>query len=328
MKEDITKTEESGIALIAVLCMILTASVLVASGVIVSQYAALETATFCSYSRSFYTAESAGNLAKWMIMLDKKQYPDRALGAQAAATRGRWMADTLPHRLKINGFNAVVTVEDAACGINLSNTPPSQDLRNTMQKFFINSSGREGFTAFCDQMDLYCDPNSLVRSGGTVNQEYLQRKLFNMPRRAAMQFREEIYYLPGAAKRYPPDAIGRLRAFNVIPKGNMRRIYSRPNLFSAPINMIKERCQLTSSECTQVQNALRLWRINHIPLKTSIEGTLMSKLLGQFSDRESGFFSIVVQVSSKNSPGCTLNFTFCPDSLRPPFIEYYNYVFY
>ncbi|MCP3965529.1 MAG: hypothetical protein GY750_12605 [Lentisphaerae bacterium] len=322
-----SKTEESGIALIAVLCMIITASILVASAVTLSQYAALETATFCSYGSSFYTAESAANRARWMVMLDKQQFPDRVLGTQQATAPGRWMADSLPHHFKINGVPVEVSIEDAASGINIGGSSPSQDLRQLMQKYFMDSYGRELFTAFCNQVDLYSDPNSLVRSGGGIQQEYQQRGLFNMPRMGPMQFREEMYFIPGAAKRYPPDAMGRLRSFNVIPQGNMRRITARPNLFSAPLSMIKERCQLSGSEVGQLANALRLWR-NRIPLKNSVEGMFMSKLLAQFSDRESGFYSIVVKTSSPQSPGTTLNCTFCPDSTRPPLTEYYNYTFY
>ncbi|QSH40066.1 hypothetical protein P0136_01635 [Lentisphaerota bacterium ZTH] len=320
--------QESGIALIAVLCMILTASLLVASAVTLSQYSALETVTFCSYGSSFYTAESAANRARWMIMIDKKRFTNRALGVADSAVNGRWMADSMPHRMLINGIPVEVSVEDAASGINLVGNKPSQEMRGFMQKYFMDSTGRDAFTAICDQLDLYCDPNSLVRSGGGIQQDYMQRGLFNMPRMAPMQFREEAYYIPGIARRYPPDSIGRLRIFNVLPFGFMRRIMSRPNLFSAPLSMIKDRCQLSTEETAQLANGLRLWRINRIPLKNSIDGMLMGKLLGQFSDRESGFFSIIVKTASAKSPGTTLNCTFCPDSTKPPLTEYYNYTFY
>ena len=95
---------ESGIALIAVLCTVLVVSLLVASAVAISQYAAFETATFSGISRSFYIAEGAATRIRWLLMADRKKYPNRKLEQTESNVERNWRTFSGRCRASQNGL--------------------------------------------------------------------------------------------------------------------------------------------------------------------------------------------------------------------------------
>ena len=65
------RKRESGSALIAVLCLIFTAGLLVTAVVSMSQYNTFTLGTRLALQRSFYTAEGAANRIQWLIAADR-----------------------------------------------------------------------------------------------------------------------------------------------------------------------------------------------------------------------------------------------------------------
>lgn len=129
------------------------------------------------------------------------------------------------------------------------------------------------------------------------SQHYRSAGVPVLPRNRPLQFREELLWLPGAGKLYPPSENGVLDAIRLIPPEKLRALTGRPNLYATPAAVIAERCTLTAEESEQLRNALDLWREKRLPLAES-RLRPCRKLEMNFSTRESGAYTIQADASS------------------------------
>ena len=159
------------------------------------------------------------------------------------------------------------------------------------------------------------------------SQHYRSAGVPVLPRNRPLQFREELLWLPGAGKLYPPSENGVLDAIRLIPPEKLRALTGRPNLYATPAAVIAERCALTAEESEQLRNALELWRKKRLPLAESLPPGLAGKLEMNFSTRESGAYTIQADASSPENPGVRLRVTVRPVTGSRSF-EYYEFFSY
>ena len=322
---------ESGIALIAVLCTVLVVSLLVASAVAISQYAAFETATFSGISRSFYIAEGAATRIRWLLMADRKKYPNRKLEqteSNVEETGERFLADAAPRKMDYYGREVNYTIEDAVSGIDISSSSPENSLRS----YFTNSLQEENdpeFAKFCAKLHDYADRDDLISINGLEKGGYSnQYELHNLPRNNKLQFTQEIMYIPGVEEYFQPDKYGRLSMFRLITPEGIRAPRGRPNLFSSPIELIKNKCKLSDNETEEVKTALKAWRDENNLFSNSLSPELRTRLLMHFSVIESGTYTILVNTSGNNSPGTTLVCSFRCNPASKKSFQYYQFTFF
>ena len=320
---------ESGIALIAVLCMILLIAILVASAVAMSQYAAFESSTFSGFTRSFYVAEGAAARIRWLIMADRRKHSNRNLETleDDLTEEERYLANNLVHNLDYYERKISFQIEDAMSGIDISSSSPDSALRN----FFKQDPTEENdpkFLMFCAKLHDYADRNDLLSVNGMESKGYQQKELYNLPRNNKLQFTQEIMYVPGFDEYFAPDKYGRLSMFRIITPEKLSKARGRPNLFSSPLELIKNKCKLTDREMEQVTEALKKWKSENAPLTDSLEPGLKTKLLTQFSTMESGYYTLVINTSAKSNPGTTLICSFHYSSNTRPILQYHQFTFY
>ena len=90
------KKSEQGIALVTTLGILAVVSLLAASAVVLSQYAEKDSYTFSSFTRSSYVAEGVVNRLYWLILNDRKKYPQRNIDVSDDALQDdeeRYLAD-------------------------------------------------------------------------------------------------------------------------------------------------------------------------------------------------------------------------------------------
>ncbi|MDD5597508.1 MAG: hypothetical protein PHV82_06160 [Victivallaceae bacterium] len=322
--------KESGIALVAVLCTVLTVSLLVASAVAISQYAALETATFSGISRSFYVAEGAAARIRWLIMADHRKYPNRKLEQTEADAEGndeRFLADAAAHEMNYYGREISYRIEDAVGGIDISGSSPENNLRS----YFTNSLQEENdpeFAKFCARLHDYADSDDLVSLNGLEQKGYRDEKLYNLPRNNKLQFTQELMYIPGFADYFQPDQFGRVTVFRLIPPEGTGALRGRPNLFSSPMELIKNKCKLSDKEAEDVEAVLKDWRSGNSLFSNSSNPGLEDRLLTYFSVTESGCYTVIVNTAAENSPGTTLIYSFRYNPAAKGSFEYYQFTYY
>ncbi len=308
-------------ALIAVLCLVITVSILTASAVALSQYSRREVNTFSNFTRTACIAEGTSNRALWLLLADKKSNPSRTLGSvdsiDAVVDKERFLADGVIHKLDYYGNNVKFAITDAITGIDISGSSPQREMTYFNLLFQDDAEKLYEFKNFCSRLQDYVDSDDLVRLESMESQNYQEQNLYNLPRNRRFRFREEILFVPGAEKYFKPDSEGRLSSIRIIPPGETRSIRGRLNLYSAPLALIAEQCELDEKEILQVKNALTLWKNNREPITDTLEPELRTKLKQKFSTSESGYYTITVYTGNTNSPGSTLTITLKPNTSTP-----------
>ena len=321
--------KESGIALIAVLCMILVVSILAASAVAMSQYASFESSTFSGFTRSFYVAEGAAARIRWLLMADRRKHSNRNLdsASEDLDESERYLADNVVHNVNYYGCPISFQIEDMMSGIDISGASPDTDLNGLFKQDPTQPIDPE-FAKFCAKFHDYADRNDLLSVNGMERGGYQQKDLYNLPRNNKLQFAQEIMYVPGFDDYFSIDKYGRIPMFRLIPPEKMSKTRGRPNLFAAPPELIKSKCKLTDREMEQVTEALKKWKVENTPLTDSLEPGLKTKLTTYFSTMESGFYTLVINTYSKSSPGTTLICSFQYNASAKSTFQYHQFTFY
>jgi hypothetical protein len=321
--------QESGIALIAVLFMILVVSILVASAVAMSQYAAFESSTFTGFSRSFYLAEGAASRVRWLIMADRRKHPQRKLESSETDLDDseRYIADNVTHTMDYYGRKITFQIEDMLAGIDVSSTSPDISLRSLFKADPTEQDDPE-FLEFCSKLRDYTDRNDLLNINGMEKKDYQQEELYNLPRNNKLQFAQEIMYIPGFEDYFTPDKYGRVSIFQIITPEKLKKIRGRPSLFSSSIELIKNKCKLSDEETEQLSEALTKWQAENTPLADSLDPGLKNRLAAHFSTVESGYYTLVINTAAKSAPGTTLIYSYHYSPAANANFQYYQFTFY
>ena len=315
------KVNEHGIALITVLALLSTVSILVASAIAVSQYSAAETDTFSSLQRSALEAESAMNRVICLLLADRSRNADRKLGNASETSEERFLADGTIHHVMVGERSVTIQIFDAIAGLDISGRNPSRHLRD---KRLEKDNLREQFLA---QLADYVDADDLTSPGGMEVPQYRAAGIPVLPRNRPLQFREELFWLPAAEKFYPPAENGILEAVRLIPPEKLRPLSGRPNLYSTPVAVIAEKCILTPEEEDMLRKAFLLWRTKKQPLQENLPASVSSKLEVNFSSRESGVYSISIDTSSEETPGVCLRAAIRL-TVGDIYLEYYDFFYF
>ena len=299
---------ENGAALIAVLALVATCSVLAAAMVLLGRVHRTEVHTRCAMSASRYLAESAMNRIIWLLTADRELFPDSVPGEvdYDDFSHDRYMADGVIHTMEYMGRTVRFRIEDAVGGLDLSSGSSGLEVLLT---------GREDDTAvadalerFGDRIDDYIDADDSVTGDGMEADDFEAAGQEPLPRNGTWQYREELMWLPEAEKFLPCDRFGRPVGI-MFPQASASD--SRPNLFTATWTELTTRGGLTQSEALQVLEALNRWRREKTPLSDTLDGTLYLNLTGNFRLDESGVYRVTVeQAAADGQPSAVLSAVF------------------
>ena len=157
-----------------------------------------------------------------------------------------------------------------------------------------------------------------VKTDGMESGEYEELPLYNLPRNAAPQFREELLWIPGARELFPPDQNGRFTRVMIIPPENTGTIPVKPSLMTADELMLRTYCGLDEDEAKEVLESLRRLRTDRELLSETLD-PLIAERLSNLAVKESGFYTIDIKLSSEEKkPSSRLSFSFEGFSVTGP----------
>lgn len=326
------KKSERGIALVTTLGILAVVSLLAASAVVLSQYAEKDSYTFSSLTRSSYIAEGAANRLYWLILNDRKKYPQRNIDISNDALQEdeeRYLADGTPHLFEdYYGEKVKYEIRDAVGGMDVSGSMPQRDLIAFMGDLEKDSAERERLEMIGNRLQDYVDSDDLVKLHGMEQGEYLQANLINLPRNRPFQYREEMLLIPEIQQLCQPDNSGRLTSIRLIAPQGLQPIGGRPNLYSSSISQIASRCRLTDMETAELEQAFTEWNKNKTPLKKTLPSGFLKRLEMYYGTSESGFYTVLIDTSSEQQPGIRLAVTFRSQFGNSSQLEFYEYMFY
>ena len=238
-----THKRERGGALVAALCLIVTAGVLVGSLVSFSRISAINTTGMTEWMRSGYIAEGAAARIRFLIEADRKQFSVRRPNEVdfEEYEHDRYLADGSEHIMDYYGNEIKFTISDGLSGL------PFQSGRvvNTF------SQNRSTETLVTDAVELYrnriqdyMDTNDTANEDSFEKEEYEAMGMKNMPRNDVPQYREELLWIPGISEILPVDKDGRLslvRHFRLPTNGNW-------SIYTVPYSVLRTQGGMTAEQ--------------------------------------------------------------------------------
>ena len=313
MKRENTSSGESGAALIAVLCLIFTAGILTAAALALSKTGSFNVSAHVKMQRSMLVSEGVANRVQWLIAADRNLYSSETVGETVYDDydSDRFVADGTPHVIDYYGEEVQFTVTDARSGVDLSSSGYSASLRSLVQNREDDADWNDGATALRSQIADYVDANSdTTGDDGLEEPNYDELDMRPLPRNAAMQFREELLYLPAFRDLFTTDRNGRLSGVRLIPPSGTVSLSGTPSLITASDDMLKSYCRLEDGEVTEVREAIDAWIKEKTPLSDSLDSELLAKL-NALSRTESGNYTVTVEAApSQKRPYKRLTFSF------------------
>ena len=315
------KRGESGSVLIPVLAVIVSCSLIVSALMALSQLGTSGMAAHTRLQKSAYLCEGALNRAQWLIAAERASSPNTSLlyFDYADSEYDRFLTDGAEHIMDYHGTPVKFVLTDAAAGLDFSRLYR----RNTVRRLAADPSAD---TEYLDQVEQftellsdYVDSDDTVAENGMESDDYLDAGRKPLPRNAELQYREELFWVPGFTDLFPPDRYGRISSVRVIPPNSMissssGRNNSRssnssstslftqnPNLFGAGDYYLRYVCKLEEDELGQVREAIRLYQTERTPLQDSIEGTLFPKLLNNLNWTQGRTVTVIIDPASAGS---------------------------
>ena len=217
----IRRRGESGIALISVLLLIATGSLLALMVMSISKTTSFTVMPFLQLQRSYYVLEGMAARIQFLISADRELYgnPQQLnVDNYSEYDTDRYLPDAVPHYMDYYGTPIVFTIKDAAGPVNLQGT----NFQGALQQFQNFVDEENDFTDLLEVLNYlitdYIDTDdSPTDTDSWEADEYDEAGMAPLPRNGAITDRNEFAYIPGITDLFPVDQDGRLSYIRLIP---------------------------------------------------------------------------------------------------------------
>ena len=291
-----TRARESGSALIAVLCLVFVAGLLVAAVLAMSKYSSFTLAAHLALQKSMYVNEGAAARIQFLLAADRSLYPVAQPGRTAYSDyeTDRFFADGVVHVMDYYGTPVEFTITDARSGFALGSNSYARVLNTISSSDPLNTALADTITTLSAGITDYVDSEDSVTTGGYEDADYEALGMSPLPRNGAVQFREELAWIPGLTAMFPTDKGGRLSSVRLVPPSGLRIPGGNPSLFTADRLTLKTYCpDLEDAELDQVLEALDVYKRERVLLSDQLDVLLLPRLDG-LSWEESGVYTVTV----------------------------------
>lgn len=297
---------ESGVALVAVLVMLSTVSLLVMSMVAYSNLASYGIRNDSDVLRSRYVAEGAMNRIIWLLAADNNEYKtsDMLSFDYSEYDEERFIPDGRPRELDYYGTLVKYRVENGMGGLSIDGNIRTALNNLTRVRASNEEDLSDNITIFNTRYADYIDTNDLVGEDGMEIEEYQElEEEVKLPRNNALQYREELWFIPDGIKFFPPDSNGRMTLVNPLGMGRQRN--SRPDLYQANYALLTNYANLSHEDAVETLKAIKKYKksVEPVILSEELDPLLLATLRNRFSTANSGCYRITIENASSGSSG-------------------------
>jgi hypothetical protein len=272
---------------------------------------------------------------QWLISADRYLHGSETLGDTDYEEYDyeRFIADGTPHTIDYYGRLVKVVIEDARQGRRMDGT----QYRRSLDALKVGIDDDEDFIEMIehlkDKITDYVDTNDDASTEGMEESDYEAEDMKPLPRNGAIQFREELLYIPGFRELFPVDKDGLLSSVRLIPPENTVSIGGNPSLLTATKQEIMNYCNIDDEdELESIMEAIQEWKNEKVPLS---DGSLDPLLLGRLNNlprTESGVYTVKISADEGDrKPFKRLIFSFQASPVAGPsdkIIQYLQWMFY
>ena len=344
----IRRRGESGVALISVLLLIATGSLLALMVMSISKTTSFTVMPFLQLQRSYYVLEGMAARIQFLISADRELYgnPQQLnVDNYSEYDTDRYLPDAVPHYMDYYDTPVVFTIKDAAGPVNLQGT----NFQGALQQFQNFVDEENDFTDLLEVLNYlitdYIDTDdSPTDTDSWEADEYDEAGMTPLPRNGAITDRNEFAYIPGMTDLYPIDQDGRLSYIRLIPPAvSGVTIDGNPDIFGVTDEWLYDACDLDESDMQDLKQAIADFHsADRVPLSESLssDSTVMTKINNYVRWNASGVYTVIIRPAvtdmygnelEKKVPGRRLVFTYTPTAVSGAtngFVQFYEWMFF
>ena len=344
----IRRRGESGIALISVLLLIATGSLLAMMVMSISKTTSFTVMPFIQLQRSYYVLEGMAQRVQVLISADRELYgtPQQLnVDNYSENDTDRYLPDAVPHYMDYYGTPMVFTIKDAAGPVNMQ----GNDFQQALQQFRNFVDEENDFTDLLEDLEYiitdYIDTDdSPVDTNSWEADEYEEAGMAPLPRNGAITDRNEFAFIPGITDIFPIDEDGRLSYIRLIPPAvSGVTIDGNPDIFNVTDDWLVVACDLDESDLDDLHEAIADFHsADRVPLSESLssDSTVMTKINNYVRWNPSGVYTVIIRPAvtdangnelEKKIPGRRLVFTYTPTAVSGAtngFVPFYEWMFF
>jgi hypothetical protein len=344
----ILRRGESGIALISVLLLIATGSLLALMVMSISKTTSFTVMPFIQLQRSYYVLEGMAQRIQFLISADRELYgnPQQLnVDNYSEYDTDRYLPDAVPHFMDYYGTPVVFTIKDAAGPVNMQGT----DFQQALQQFRNFVDEENDFTDLLEDLNYiitdYIDTdNSPSDTNSWEEDEYYEAGMSPLPRNGAITDRNEFAYIPGLTELFPIDQDGRLSYIRLIPPAVAGvTIDGNPDIFSVTDDWLVLACDLDENDLEDLHEAIAEFHsFDRVPLTENLtsDSTVMTKINNYVRWNSSGVYTVIIRPAvtdeygeelEKKFPGRRLVFTYTPTPTAGAtngYVPFYEWMFF
>ena len=343
----IRKKSESGIALISVLLLVATGSLLAMMVMSISKTTSFTVLPFVQLQRSYYVLEGMAQRIQFLISADREIHgtPQQLnVDNYSEYDMDRYLPDAVPHYMDYYGTPIVFTIKDAAGPVNMQGTNYQQALQQ-FQNFIDEETEftdlledlTNRITDYIDTDDSPTDSNSLEED------EYYELGEYPLPRNGAITDRNEFAYIPELTAVFPIDQDGRMSYIRLIPPADAGvTIDGNPDVFGVTDDWLVFACDLEEDELQDLRQAIAEFHsVDRVPISENLENTtVLTKINNYVRWDTSGIYTVIIRPAVTNElgeelekkvPGRRLVFTYTPSPVGGAtngFVQFYEWMYF
>jgi hypothetical protein len=291
---------QRGMALMLVLGVLATVLLMVAHLMTVAEVIAKEAKVAALRAEMRYQAEAAADTSFWMLLTDRRLFANRKLGQSLEAREAvsdfePWMVDRRAHAFDNDTCYVYLQAAEQAFIVTKPDTLKDNVDPDDQEKL-------DEISEFIDVLNDYTDRDDLKKLYGKEVDDYAADGFPTLPRNNAMQFREELYWLPN----WQNCVVGEV---SVIPPRNINYVMgkNKPSFFSASEDYVKQVLDLGDNEWGAIEQAREEWANNGTPLEDSLDAALYQTILGAFDFNEADLAAISAVSHAPGDPRIRLH---------------------
>ena len=307
---------ERGVALIATLCLIFTAGVLVGALVIIAQLNTFNIGASAAVFRSKYVSEGCLNRIQYLIEADFELFEqdDRTETDYDEYDHERFLPDAVEREIDYYGINVKYRIVNGTAGLPMHQNQHRRSL-NMLSSITGSTTLNDKITVLSNRINDYTDSDDNPGTDGLERGDYEEVTMNHLPRNGQIEFREELRWIPEVNDILPVDANGRF-SFVRLPaiSGNYN-----PDLYTVSWSLLRIYGGLDERQAADVMAALNEWRKSRIPVSEQIDPLLWGTLLTRFSIAPSDYYTVLIEhAAGENAPTSRLAATFTASGVSGP----------
>lgn len=296
----ITNGNESGVALIVALSVLLLIAAIASSIVAISKISARKSKQNVDRTYSAYLAEGALNRLTWLIISDKilKQKKSYFTDPSSDFIYNEYSAIGKTFKLDYYDSDVEYSIFDMSSGFNISKRNPAGALQDLLNYYSNNGHLVDEIKHFLEKLSDYTERGKNARLNGLNKQGYALLGMAPLPRDDKMQFREEILWIPGADIFFKPDSMDIFSVFDVISPKGLSFKSSSVNFFSANKLLVMIKSGFNSDQVKNIIKRREEWfKSDESSLYRFYSHEILSKLRQNFTFKDSGYYTLIIKAS-------------------------------